>query len=160
MLLLTTAHPRWMVFYALIATAGSTLGCWMLYYVSRRAGKRALARFSEEKQKRVKDLIDRYDVLSVLVASVLPPPFPFKVFVISAGVLRFSLTRFIVAIVVGRGFRFLLEGYFAIRYGAQAKVFLAKYYPWIGLGLAVVIVAVFLARLRWKRKVEPGVEAI
>lgn len=160
MLLLTTAHPRWMVFYALIATAGSTLGCWMLYYVSRRAGKRALARFSEEKQKRVKDLIDRYDVLSVLVASVLPPPFPFKVFVISAGVLRFSLTRFIVAIVVGRGFRFLLEGYFAIRYGAQAKVFLAKYYPWIGLGLAVVIIAVFLARLRWKRKVEPGVEAI
>ena len=160
MLLLTTAHPRWMIFYALVATAGSTLGCWMLYYVSRRAGKRALARFSEAKQKRVKDLIDRYDVLSVLVASVLPPPFPFKVFVISAGVLRFSLTRFIVAIVVGRGFRFLLEGYFAVRYGAQAKVFLAKYYPWIGLGLAVVIIAVFLARLRWKRKVEPGVEAI
>ena len=160
MLLLTTAHPRWMVFYALVATAGSTLGCWILYYVSRRAGRRALARFSETKQKRVKDLIDRYDVLSVLVASVLPPPFPFKIFVISAGVLRFSLTRFLVAIVVGRAFRFLLEGYFAIRYGAQAKVFLAKYYPWIGLGLAVGIIVIFLARLVWKRKVEPGVEAI
>lgn len=160
MLLLTTAHPRWMVFYALVATIGSALGCWMLYYVSRRAGSRALARFSESKQKRVKDLIDRYDVLSVLVASVLPPPFPFKIFVITAGVLRFSLTRFLTAIVVGRGFRFLLEGYFAIRYGAQAKVFLARYYPWIGLGLAVVIIVVFLARLRWKRKVEPGVEAI
>ena len=160
MLLLTTAHPRWMVFYALVATTGSALGCWMLYYVSRRAGSRALARFSESKQKRVKDLIDRYDVLSVLVASVLPPPFPFKIFVITAGVLRFSLTRFLVAIVVGRGFRFLLEGYFAIRYGAQAKVFLGKYYPWIGLGLAVVIIAIFLARLRWKRRVEPGVEAI
>jgi membrane protein YqaA with SNARE-associated domain len=160
MLLLTTAHPRWMVFYALIATTGSAMGCWMLYYVSRRAGSRALARFSESRQKRVKDLIDRYDVLSVLIASVLPPPFPFKIFVITAGVLRFSLTRFLAAIVVGRGFRFLLEGYFAIRYGAQAKVFLGKYYPWIGLGLAVAISVVFLARLRWKRKVEPGVEAI
>ena len=160
MLLLTTAHPRWMVFYALVATTGSAVGCLILYHVSRRAGSRALARFSESKQKRVKELIDRYDVLSVLVASVLPPPFPFKIFVITAGVLRFSLTRFLVAIVVGRGFRFLLEGYFAIRYGAQAKVFLARYYPWIGLGLAVTIIAVFLARLRWKRKVEPGVEAI
>jgi membrane protein YqaA with SNARE-associated domain len=160
MLLLTTAQPRWMVFYALIATTGSALGCLMLYYVSRRAGSRALSRFSESKQKKVKDLIDRYDVLSVLVASVLPPPFPFKIFVITAGVLRFSLTRFLVAIVVGRGFRFLLEGYFAIRYGAQAKVFLGKYYPWVGLGLAVIIIAVFLARLRWKRKTEPGVEAI
>ena len=157
MLLLTTAHPRWMVFYALVATAGSTLGCYILYSVSRRAGSRALARFSESKQKRTKELIDRYDVLSVLVASVLPPPFPFKVFVITAGVLRFSLTRFLAAIVVGRGFRFLLEGYFAIRYGAQAKIFLARYYPWIGLGLAVVIVAIFIVRLKWKRKEEPQV---
>lgn len=155
MLLLTTAHPRWMVFYALVATAGSTLGCFILYSVSRRAGSRALSRFSVSKQKRTKELIDRYDVLSVLVASVLPPPFPFKIFVITAGVLRFSLTRFLAAIVVGRGFRFLLEGYFAIRYGAQAKVFLARYYPWIGLGLAIVIVAVFIVRLKLKRKEEP-----
>ena len=155
MLLLTTAHPRWMVFYALVATAGSTLGCFILYSVSRRAGSRALSRFSESKQKRTKQLIDRYDVLSVLVASVLPPPFPFKIFVITAGVLRFSLPRFLAAIVVGRGFRFLLEGYFAIRYGAQAKVLLARYYPWIGLGLAVVIVAVFIVRLKLKRKEEP-----
>ena len=145
MLLLTAAHPRWMVFYAIVATAGSTLGCWLLYCASRRAGRRALSRFSESKQKRVKELIDRYDVLSVLVASLLPPPFPFKLFVITAGVFRFSLTRFLVAIVVGRGFRFLLEGYFAVRYGAQAKVFLAKYYL-VGLGLAVMIIAGFLTR--------------
>lgn len=159
MLLLTAAHPRWMVFYAIVATAGSTLGCWILYYASRRAGRRALARFSESKQKRVKELIDRYDVLSVLVASLLPPPFPFKLFVITAGVFHFSLTRFVVAIVVGRGFRFLLEGYFAVRYGAQAKVFLAKYYPWIGLGLAVMIIAGFLTRSLWKRRSDSSVEA-
>ncbi len=159
MLLLTAAHPRWMVFYAIVATAGSTLGCWILYYASHRAGGRALARFSESKQKRVKELIDRYDVLSVLVASLLPPPFPFKLFVITAGVFRFSLTRFLVAIVVGRGFRFLLEGYFAVRYGAQAKVFLAKYYPWIGLGLAVIIIAGFLTRGLWKRRSDSRAEA-
>lgn len=160
MLLLTAAHPRWMVFYAVVATAGSTLGCWLLYITSRRAGRRALARFSESKQKRVKELIDRYDVLSVLVASLLPPPFPFKLFVITAGVFRFSLTRFLVAIIVGRGFRFLLEGYFAIRYGAQAKVFLAKYYPWIGLGLAVLIITGFVTRSLWKRRSEAGVESL
>lgn len=159
MLLLTAAHPRWMVFYAIVATAGSTLGCWILYYASRRAGRRALSRFSESKQKRVKELIDRYDVLSVLVASLLPPPFPFKLFVITAGVFRFSLTRFLVAIVVGRGFRFLLEGYFAVRYGAQAKVFLAKYYPWIGLVLAVMIIVGFVIRGLWKRRSNSAVEA-
>ena len=152
MLLLTTAHPRWMLLYAAVATAGSATGCLILYYASRRAGKRALARFSEKKQKRVKDWIDRYDVISVLVASLLPPPFPFKLFVVSAGVFHFSVTRFLIAIVVGRGFRFLLEGYFAIRYGAQAKAVLAQYYPWIGLGLAVLIVAGFLTRALLKRR--------
>ena len=162
MLLLTTAHPRWMVLYAAIATAGSATGCLILYYVSRRAGQRALRRFSEKKQKQVKNWIDRYDVISVLVASLLPPPFPFKLFVVSAGVFRFSVTRFLIAIIVGRGFRFLLEGYFAIRYGAQAKAVLAQYYPWIGLGLALLIVVAFLMRALLKRSaetVEDGLEA-
>ena len=139
MLLLTTAHPRWMVLYAFMATAGSALGCWILYLVSRRAGARALRRFSEAKQKRVKELIDRYDMAAVLVATLLPPPFPFKLFVVSAGVFRFSLVRFMIAIVVGRAFRFLLEGYLAVRFGDEAKAILARYYPWIGLGLAFVI---------------------
>ena len=162
MILLTTAHPSWMVFYALIATVGSGLGCLVLYYASCRGGSRALARFSAAKQKRVRELIDRYDVLSVLVASLLPPPFPFKLFVVSAGVFRFSITRFMIAIMIGRGFRFLLEGYFAVRYGAQAKLILAKYYPWIGLGLAVLIVVGFLARTLRKRRngiAEQGLEA-
>ena len=139
MLILTTAHPRWMVLYAFMATAGSALGCWILYLVSRRAGARALRRFSEAKQQRVKDLIERYDMAAVLVATLLPPPFPFKLFVVTAGVFRFSLTRFMIAIVAGRAFRFLLEGYLAVRYGAEAKAILAQYYPWIGLGLAFAI---------------------
>ena len=165
MLLLTTAQPRWMLLYALVATLGSATGCLILYYASRRAGQRALKRFSESKQRRVKAWIDRYDVISVLVASVLPPPFPFKLFVVSAGVFRFSVTRFLIAIIVGRGFRFLLEGYFAIRYGAQAKAVLAQYYPWIGLGLAVLIIVAVLARAFVKRRavvaseVEEGLEA-
>jgi membrane protein YqaA with SNARE-associated domain len=139
MLLLTAAHPRWMVLYAFMATAGSALGCWILYLISRRAGARALRRFSEAKQKRVKELIERYDMAAVLVATLLPPPFPFKLFVVTAGVFRFSLVRFMIAIVVGRAFRFLLEGYFAVRFGEQAKEILARYYPWIGLGLAFAI---------------------
>ena len=160
MILLTTANPRWMVVYAVIATAGSTIGCVILYSVSKRAGGRALRKFSPAKQQRVKELIDRYDVLSVLVASLMPPPFPFKLFVVSAGVFRFSLTRFTIAIICGRLFRFLLEGYLAIRYGAQAKEVLAKYYPWIGLGLVVVIIAVFLIRRSTKRRKNQSAEAI
>lgn len=160
MLLLSTAHPRWMPLYALMATAGSALGCFILYHISRRAGARALRRFSERKQKRVKDLIDRYDMFAVLVATLLPPPFPFKLFVVSAGVFRFSILRFMIAIVVGRAFRFLLEGFFAVRYGEEAAAILAKYYPWIGLGLAAGILLFVLLRRFLKREVEEIVEEL
>lgn len=151
MLLLSTAHPNWMLLYAFMATAGSATGCWILYLVSRRAGSRALKKFSEAKQARVKGLIERYDMMAVLAATLLPPPFPFKLFVVTAGVFRFSLVRFMIAIVIGRAFRFLLEGYFAVRYGAEAKEILARYYPWIGLGLAVAILLVVFLRHRRKR---------
>ncbi len=146
MLLLSATYPSWMLLYALMATSGSALGCLILYLISRRAGARALNRFSEKKQARVKNLIERFDMMAVLVATLLPPPFPFKLFVVSAGVFRFSLVRFMLAIVVGRGFRFLLEGYFAVRYGAEAKEILAKYYPWIGLGLALGILLFVLLK--------------
>jgi membrane protein YqaA with SNARE-associated domain len=158
MLLLSTASPHWMVLYALVATAGSAIGCWILYLISRRAGGRALNRFSEAKQKRVKDLIDRYDMFSVLVATLLPPPFPFKLFVITAGVFRFSLFRFMIAITAGRAFRFLLEGYFAVRYGAEAKVLLARYYPWIGLLVALGVVVFVVVRKLLKRGTSAAVE--
>ena len=146
MIVLSTAHPSWMLLYAFMATAGSALGCLILYLISRRAGARALNRFSERKQARVKHLIERYDAIAVLVATLLPPPFPFKLFVVTAGVFRFSLVRFMLAIVAGRAFRFVLEGYLAIRYGAEAKQILAKYYPWIGLGLVVAIVAFVIVK--------------
>jgi len=146
LLLLAASRPSSMLIYVAAATVGSTVGCVGLYRISQRAGRRALARFSESKQKRVKDLIDRYDVLSVLVASLLPPPFPFKLFVVSAGVFRLNLLRFTFAIAAGRTFRYLLEGYLAARYGEHAKELLAKYYPAIGIGVALLIIITFVAR--------------
>ncbi|HVS20708.1 MAG TPA: VTT domain-containing protein [Pyrinomonadaceae bacterium] len=157
LLLLSAARPAWMLIYVAAATIGSTAGCVGLYLISKRAGHRALRRFSEIKQKRVKDLIDRYDVLSVLVASLLPPPFPFKLFVVSAGVFRLNLVRFTIAIAAGRTFRYLLEGYLAAHYGEHAKDILARYYPAIGIGLAVLIIIVFVGKslLRHARNAEP-----
>lgn len=162
LLLLAAARPSWLLIYVAAATIGSTIGCVALYRLSQRAGKKALSKFSESKQKRVKDLIDRYDVMSVLVASLLPPPFPFKLFVVSAGVFRLNLMRFTLAVAGGRTFRYLLLGYLAARYGDQAKELLTRYYPAIGITLAVLIVLVFVAKalMRQSGKNQPsGVES-
>ena len=156
MLLLSTQAPARMPFYAIGATVGSVVGCLILYYISRRAGRSALDKFSEEKRARVKALVDKYDVLSVLVASVLPPPFPFKLFVITAGVFRLSVLRFTIAVAAGRAFRFFLEGFVAVEYGEQAKELIERNAPAVGLGLAALIIVVFVVRGLLGRKGKKG----
>ena len=151
-ILLSNRFPgRWPL-YAAAAALGSTAGCVILYYISRRAGRGALSRFGERRQRRVKELIERYDVLTVLVASVLPPPFPFKLFVVTAGVFRFPVLRFAPAIAAGRAFRFGLEAYLAANYGEQAKELFARHYPYIGLGVAALVALFVVLRNLSKRK--------
>ncbi len=159
MILLTMERPGWMLLYATAATLGSTLGCLTLYFVSRRLGHAALKRFASEKQARVRVALERYDALSVLVASLLPPPFPFKLFVVVAGVLRFNVLRFTLAILAGRFFRFLLVGFLTLRYGEQALHILKRYAPAIGIGLAVLIISIFIGRSIFQKK-RKAVEAV
>src|SRR5258706_11533924 len=158
LLLLAASRPSWVLICVEAATIGSTVGCVGLYKISERAGHRAINRFTEKKQKRVKDLIDRYDVLAVLVASLLPPPFPFKLFVVSAGVFRLNLIRFTIAIAAGRSFRYLLEGYLGARYGEHAREILSRYYPAMGIGLALLIIVVFVGKNLMRRS--PAAEPI
>ena len=159
-ILLAGRFPERWPLYAAAAALGSTAGCVILYHLSRRAGRKALEKFPEAKRARVKELVDRYDVLSVLVASVLPPPFPFKLFVITAGVFRFGVLRFALAVAVGRAFRFFLEGFLAVRYGDRAKDLLAENYPAVGLGVAALIVGAFVLKrfLGRKKGRPPGAE--
>jgi len=149
---LSALNPEWMPVYAVSATVGSVIGCIFLYQLSAKTGNKALSKIAPDKQNQIKSWIERYDMLSILVASVLPPPFPFKAFVITAGVFRFSLWRVVIAITIGRAFRFFLEGYLAIRYGQQAKEILEQNYPTIGITLAVLIILIFIGRSFFKNK--------
>ncbi len=85
---LMTQHKERMVYYALMATLGSLAGCLALYYVARRrAARRSCASGStpayvDGRWRRSR----RYGVLAILVPSLLPPPAPFKIFVLLAGV--------------------------------------------------------------------------
>jgi membrane protein DedA with SNARE-associated domain len=84
-------------------------------------------------------------------------------FVVSAGVFRLNIVRFTLAIAAGRTFRYLLEGYLAARYGEHAKEILSRYYPAIGIGLAVLIIVFFVGRNLVRRGRQPqtvsGVES-
>lgn len=132
---LSTARPGFMLLYAAAATGGSAVGCLLLYSIARRGGRKVLSRVSPERRDRIENLLGRYDMLAVMVPALLPPPFPFKVFVLSAGAFKLKRGRFVAGIVIGRGVRFLVEGWLAIRFGEDAWHVLTQH-GWKVLGLA------------------------
>jgi membrane protein YqaA with SNARE-associated domain len=149
MIALSAARPALMPVYALAATVGSTMGCTILYLAARKAGAVALRRVSEGRRRQIEGLLGRYDMLAVMVPAILPPPFPFKAFVLSAGVFKLKLVRFVIAIAIGRAGRFFVEGWLAIWFGDDAVRLLKQHGLAVIVAVAVVALAVMvLMRLR------------
>ena len=118
LVLMVTRQKSRMVLYAASATLGSIAGCLVLYYIGRRGGDALVRkRFASERVDQALRLVRRYGVMSVLIPSLLPPPAPFKIFVLLAGVAGISAPRFVMAIAIGRGLRYFGEGLLAVRYG-------------------------------------------
>lgn len=151
---LSIATPALMPLYVLAAMVGSTIGSLILYFLARKGGQAALRKFSDEKRAKVQKALDDYDIWAMLVAAVMPPPFPFKIFVLSAGAFRMKLWRFVLAMILGRGFRFVLEGVLAVRYGEQATEILKQHSVKIGLGVAAAILLAFLVKMLFQRRQE------
>ena len=147
---LTTQHPQRMPYYALMTTLGSIAGCLALYTLARKGGEAFLRRrFHESHVERAMETFRRYGLLSVLVPSILPPPTPFKIFVLAAGVSRVPLWHFVTAIAIGRGTRYFGEGLLAVWYGEAAGAFFQKNAQPIALTLAATFIVFGAGSIQW-----------
>jgi len=152
LILMVTRHKSRMVLYALSATLGSIAGCLILYYIGRRGGDALVRkRFASDRVDRALDAVRRYGIMSVLIPSLLPPPAPFKIFVLLAGVAGISVPRFVIAIAIGRGLRYFGEGLLAVRYGDRALAYMEANAGTVTLVLAGVLVAAVVAYGIWRK---------
>jgi membrane protein YqaA with SNARE-associated domain len=118
MVLLTTQHHQLMPYYAAMATAGSVMGCFLTDVASRKAGEAGLkGRVSQRRLAYVQKQVTQRGAIMLTVASVMPPPFPFTVFVMAAAALKYPRWRLLGIIAAARCARFLIEGWLAIEYG-------------------------------------------
>lgn len=123
---LSIQNPSRMPYYALMATLGSLAGCLLLYFIARKGGEVMFRKRAGHRAGRIREWIQRNSFLSVAIPSILPPPMPFKVFVVAAGVFAVPLKTFVIALTVGRGLRYFAEGLLAVRYGESATKYLSE----------------------------------
>ena len=156
---MVTKKPSFWLLYAAMATLGSIVGCVVMYLLARKGGERLLRKMvSPERMERGRETFQRWGLLAVLVPSMLPPPAPFKVFVLLAGVVQIPLWQFVAAIGLGRGFRYFGEALLARWYGQQAMEFLDHNLRPVSLGIAAALVvgAIAYALLRQRRTQQAG----
>src|SRR6185503_7099405 len=113
-------RPHLLIYYASMATLGSVAGCLALYAVARKGGREFVAkRFKASHVEKGMALFQKYGLLMIMIPA-LPPPAPFKIFVLLAGVAAIPVWQFTVAIAVARGIRYGGEGLLAVYYGDRA----------------------------------------
>ena len=151
---LTIQNPARMPYYAAMATLGSVCGCLVVYYLARKGGEAMFHKHAGPRAQHIHAWINRNGFVSILITALLPPPTPFKVFVIAAGALEMPVRTFIFGLLAARALRFFGEGYLAIRFGDQATQFLMTHkLEFAGIILLVVVVLWLASRLAFRRPV-------
>lgn len=157
---LSIRQPERWIYYAGMSALGSLIGCSALYSLGRKGGEVFLRkRFKAGHVDRGLRIYEKYGLLAVIVPALLPPPTPFKLFVLMAGAGGVSPLRFAVAIVVGRGLRYFGQAWLAVRYGERALEMVRDHSAEVGIGLAVTIVLGALAVYLLKGRKRHGADA-
>jgi membrane protein YqaA with SNARE-associated domain len=154
---LSMQRPERMPLYALMASLGSVLGCAVLYFLARTGGEAYFHRKAGARAHAIRHWVERNGFGGMLIAALLPPPTPFKIFVFAAGVFEAPVLGFAAAITLARLFRYFGVGYLAVRYGADALPYLMAHKLQVTL-LAIGLVAVSYLLSRWVLRHRPHSE--
>jgi membrane protein YqaA with SNARE-associated domain len=138
---LSMRRPARMPLYASMASLGSLLGCVVLFLLARKVEETAFHRKVGARAAAIRHWVVRNGFGGMLLAAMLPPPTPFKFFVLAAGVFEMPLVSFASAIGLARVIRYFGVGYLAVRYGADALPYLGRHKLEVAV-LVVLFVAV------------------
>lgn len=143
------------VLYVASVTLGSVSGCLLLFSIGRKGGEAMLRRrFAPGNLDRARAAFKRHSVSTILIASILPPPAPFKIFVLLAGAAGMSPGRFSATVAVGRGARYAVLGVLAVKYGDLALAFAREHGVAVALTVVGLLLAGLAAYLIWSRRAQ------
>ena len=141
-------RPARMPLYASMAALGSILGCVLLFFIAEKGGEALFHKHAGKRAQAIHNWVVHNGFAGMLVAALLPPPTPFKIFVVAAGVFEVPLLSFTSAVTLARLLRYFVIGYLAIRFGKGAMSYLKEHWFIVTMvAIAVVLVSYGLSRL-------------
>jgi membrane protein YqaA with SNARE-associated domain len=147
---LIAKYPDRMLWYAIWPTVGSIAGAYIIYAMARRGGEAFLRRRLHERHvDRAFAMFRKYGLLAVAIPSILPPPVPFKIFILAAGAARVKPLDFLFAITVGRGVRYFGEALLAAWYGEAALAVMESFLHDHGMAVLIGVVVLIAASGLW-----------
>jgi len=156
-------NPSEVYLFPLFPAVGSVIGCLILYHIASRGEQFVAKRFHPHHLDRVKGIYRRWGLVALVIPALLPPPMPFKIFVVTAGVLGYPVGRFAVVIMVARTIRYYFWAILAWFFRDEVR----RMIDWLGQHvvdilavLLLLITTVLTARwiiLRRTRRNSPGV---
>jgi membrane protein DedA with SNARE-associated domain len=139
MLGLTSQHHNWLLYYAAMATLGSSAGCFLIDSVARKGGEQGLARILPPKRiEYVKRKISNKAGWAIALSALMPPPFPFTAFVAGAAALQFPRKSLFSILAASRFVRFCVIGLLAIFFGQSILQFSRT--PFVAYTLIALVV--------------------
>lgn len=147
--------PEKAIYYSAIATVASVLGGIIGYFIGNKLGLPVLQKYAPAKHvETIHNWLERYGGWAIFFAAMAP--IPYKFISISAGVFRVNMVVFLLASILGRGKRFLLEGILIFYYGPKAVELIKNYSNnfIIGFVIVCVIIAVSIVVMRRKPKLK------
>jgi membrane protein YqaA with SNARE-associated domain len=148
-------NPHRFLLYVVMASLGSALGSIPIYYIGYWGGENLLRkRISEERFQKIHQSFERHEFWALMFPGMMPPPMPFKIFVLASAVFEMRIREFLFAIFAGRFVRFFVLSLLTIEFGphiVELSGALFHHHAWLLLIVAVVIgVVVWL--WWWSRK--------
>jgi membrane protein YqaA with SNARE-associated domain len=134
---LTAAHRERILYYVLMATAGSTIGVEFTRWVSARGGEKTLEDDKSRRIAYIEKKVKERGGLALAAAALMPPPFPFTPFIIVAGALQYPRRKMLTIIAASRALRFGVEASLALIYG-RSIIRMARA-PWVANFILVVV---------------------
>jgi len=102
----------------LLATAGATAGAALTFWMGVQIGEKGLDRYAPPKRlRRIRARVKNSGAIALATLDLIPPPFPFTLFVLAAGALEVKASTFFITLVACRLLRFGVEAILAILYG-------------------------------------------